>query len=240
MAPKRMTSKFVSARELKKCYSVMGHFYDISLDGAVHLNCRSSLEILSLVNADDFRDVCRGLPDAVFIMMNPGSSRPLDKLPSSIRDIRAISDRKTFVKTRPDTTQYQVMRVMARLGWQHVRVLNLSDLREPKSSVFSSRFQSIEASHGYTAHSLFSPIRTPELTRELHRKVDAPLICAWGVSPKLNSLICVAAPVLRDAGICRGLLKVGTSDRYFHPLPTLQTDKEIWVNKLCKELGRDV
>ena len=235
-----MTSEFLPAAELKNLYSVMGHFYDISLNNTVHLNCRSSLEILSLVNADDFRDVCRGLPDAVFIMMNPGSSRPLDKLPSSIRDIRAISDRKTFVKTRPDTTQYQVMRVMARLGWQHVRVLNLSDLREPKSSVFATTFRSIELNYGYTAHSLFSPIRTQELTVELRRKVDAPLICAWGVSPKLNSLICVAAPVLRDAGICRGLLKVGTSDRYFHPLPTLQTDKEIWVNKLCKELGRDV
>ena len=106
--------------------------------------------------------------------------------------------------------------------------------------MFATTFRSIELNYGYTAHSLFSPIRTQELTVELRRKVDAPLICAWGVSPKLNSLICVAAPVLRDAGICRGLLKVGTSDRYFHPLPTLQTDKEIWVNKLCKELGRDV
>ena len=218
----------------------MGHFYDISLNNKVRLKCRSSLEILSREIAGNFSGVSRGLPDAVFIMMNPGSSRTVETSPSRIRDVGAISDCKTFVQTRPDTTQYQVMRVMTRLGWQHVRVLNLSDLREPKSSVFATTFRSIELNYGYTAHSLFSPIRTQELTVELRRKVDAPLICAWGVSPKLNSLICVAAPVLRDAGICRGLLKVGTSDRYFHPLPTLQTDKEIWVNKLCKELGRDV
>ena len=218
----------------------MGHFYDISLNNKVRLKCRSSLEILSREIAGNFSGVSRGLPDAVFIMMNPGSSRTVETSPSSIRNVGAISDCKTFVQTRPDTTQYQVMRVMTRLGWQHVRVLNLSDLREPKSSVFATTFRSIELNYGYTAHSLFSPIRTQELTVELRRKVDAPLICAWCVSPKLNSLICVAAPVLRDAGICRGLLKVGTSDRYFHPLPTLQTDKEIWVNKLCKELGRDV
>ncbi len=235
-----MTSEFLPAAELKNLYSVMGHFYDISLNNKVRLKCRSSLEILSREIAGNFSGVSRGLPDAVFIMMNPGSSRTVETSPSSIRDVGAISDCKTFVQTRPDTTQYQVMRVMTRLGWQHVRVLNLSDLREPKSSVFATTFRSIELNYGYTAHSLFSPIRTQELTVELRRKVDAPLICAWGVSPKLNSLICVAAPVLRDAGICRGLLKVGTSDRYFHPLPTLQTDKEIWVNKLCKELGRDV
>ena len=235
-----MTSEFLPAAELKNLYSVMGHFYDISLNNKVRLKCRSSLEILSREIAGTFSGVSRGLPDAVFIMMNPGSSRTVETSPSSIRDVGAISDCKTFVQTRPDTTQYQVMRVMTRLGWQHVRVLNLSDLREPKSSVFATTFRSIELNYGYTAHSLFSPIRTQELTVELRRKVDAPLICAWGVSPKLNSLICVAAPVLRDAGICRGLLKVGTSDRYFHPLPTLQTDKEIWVNKLCKELGRDV
>ena len=235
-----MTSEFLPAAELKNLYSVMGHFYDISLNNKVRLKCRSSLEILSREIAGNFSGVSRGLPDAVFIMMNPGSSRTVETSPSSIRDVGAISDCKTFVQTRPDTTQYQVMRVMTRLGWQHVRVLNLSDLREPKSSVFATTFRSIELNYGYTAHSLFSPIRTQKLTVELRRKVDAPLICAWGVSPKLNSLICVAAPVLRDAGICRGLLKVGTSDRYFHPLPTLQTDKEIWVNKLCKELGRDV
>ena len=235
-----MTSEFLPAAELKNLYSVMGPFYGISLNNKVRLKCRSSLEILSREIAGNFSGVSRGLPDAVFIMMNPGSSRTVETSPSSIRDVGAISDCKTFVQTRPDTTQYQVMRVMTRLGWQHVRVLNLSDLREPKSSVFATTFRSIELNYGYTAHSLFSPIRTQELTVELRRKVDAPLICAWGVSPKLNSLICVAAPVLRDAGICRGLLKVGTSDRYFHPLPTLQTDKEIWVNKLCKELGRDV
>ena len=235
-----MTSEFLPAAELKNLYSVMGHFYDISLNNKVRLKCRSSLEILSREIAGNFSGVSRGLPDAVFIMMNPGSSRTVETSPSSIRDVGAISDCKTFVQTRPDTTQYQVMRVMTRLGWQHVRVLNLSDLREPKSSVFATTFRSIELNYGYTAHSLVSPSRTQELTVELRRKVDAPLICAWGVSPKLNSLICVAAPVLRDAGICRGLLKVGTSDRYFHPLPTLQTDKEIWVNKLCKELGRDV
>ena len=211
-----MTSEFLPAAELKNLYSVMGHFYDISLNNKVRLKCRSSLEILSREIAGNFSGVSRGLPDAVFIMMNPGSSRTVETSPSSIRDVGAISDCKTFVQTRPDTTQYQVMRVMTRLGWQHVRVLNLSDLREPKSSVFATTFRSIELNYGYTAHSLFSPIRTQELTVELRRKVDAPLICAWGVSPKLNSLICVAAPVLRDAGICRGYLTIHQKTRGLH------------------------
>jgi len=59
-------------------------------------------------------------PDAVFIMMNPGSSKPLvevnNHFPATSLNKLAIS----LVPTKPDTTQYQVMRLMHYRWWQHV------------------------------------------------------------------------------------------------------------------------
>lgn len=232
-----MPIKFVPAHDLLKTYSVLGHFYEVALSPELSISCRSVLEILTTEGASGFSDTCRGLPDAVFIMMNPGSSRPLAG--ANIQRLEEIADRKVLVPTKPDTTQYQVMRVMLRMGWNHVRVLNLSDLREPKSGAFATAYKSIEQIHGFKNHSLFSPSRKKELRAELRRKADAPLVCAWGVSSSLDSLINAAAPILSAAGVCHGLAKPGALGKYFHPLPTLQVDKEAWVNDLCKKLGRD-
>ena len=49
-----------------------------------------------------------------------------------------------LVLTQPDNTQYQVMRVAVACGWSHVRVLNLSDLRDPKSGSFLERVNALE------------------------------------------------------------------------------------------------
>ena len=65
---------FIYAGELKTRFNVFGHFYDLRLGGKV-LKCRSTLDIV----AADISDCSTMLPDAVVIMMNPGSSRPLDR-----------------------------------------------------------------------------------------------------------------------------------------------------------------
>ncbi|MFM6344569.1 MAG: hypothetical protein ACKPFK_05395, partial [Dolichospermum sp.] len=61
--------EFVYADELKRSFSVRGHFYDVEIAGKV-FPCRSVLEIIA--NAGDSE--ATGVPDAVVIMMNPGSS----------------------------------------------------------------------------------------------------------------------------------------------------------------------
>lgn len=65
-------------------------------------------------------------PDLMVVMMNPGSSKPLDGIENNNCESEAI----------PDNTQNQIMRVMNRCNFDYARILNLSDLREPKSSVF--------------------------------------------------------------------------------------------------------
>jgi hypothetical protein len=141
-----------------------------------------------------------------------------------------------LVAARPDTTQYQVMRIMDRMGWNHVRVINLSDIRESRSSVFMDRYRALEDGHGYRAHSMFSTERRAELTQALRRKRDAPLVLAWGVHPKLTPLIREALPLLQAAGQCFGMQQQDAKDKYFHPLPMLQTEKVRWVRDLSAQL----
>jgi hypothetical protein len=110
---------------------VLGHFYNIVV-GAQRVRCRSALEIvreeLMPVRID-------AAPDAIVVMMNPGSSQPTDSVPEEVELTRFLLTLK-LVATKPDTTQYQIMRLMHYCGWDHVRVLNLSDLREASSASF--------------------------------------------------------------------------------------------------------
>ncbi|HZX26464.1 MAG TPA: hypothetical protein VFF16_05315 [Telluria sp.] len=214
---------FVSAAELKDEFEVTGHFYRVRVRGLGALACRSVLEIAR-------RDGPRGKAEAVFVMMNPGSSAPLAGAEPEI-GMGAIGALPVAqVPAKPDTTQYQLMRVMRHTGWNRVRVLNISDLREPSSAVFVERFGALEPR--YPAHSVFAPARAAELAAKLERKRGAPVVCAWGVSPALDPLIarCLAA---LDGHSLVGLRKPDTADKYFHPLPPVQSGQRQWVTEMC-------
>ena len=226
-----MTIAFIPAGDLKLQYSVLGHFYSLHVPDKEPIKCRSVLEITSKVAREN------PAADAVFIMMNPGSSRAVEQtdhlvLAGSISEMSAH-----LVPTVPDTTQYQIMRVMHYSGWQHVRVINLSDLRDPQSGAFSRRYTQLERESGSTVHSVFSPERAAELIRRLSRRPGGPLICAWGVSDDLNPLIKRAIKALALEANVTGLEKPGQSGKYFHPLPSLQSQKEQWVVQMLAQLN---
>lgn len=65
-------------------------------------------------------------PDIMVVMMNPGSSRPIDGIDNNKLESLAV----------PDNTQSQIMKVMLNSNLQYARILNLSDLREAKSNIF--------------------------------------------------------------------------------------------------------
>jgi hypothetical protein len=226
--------RFIPAKELKCKFDVFGHFYSIQVAPKKVVECRSVLEI---VEANHAPKKTTGLsnrkPDAVFIMMNPGSSRPLTEVGNRIH-AKAIHELPiSLVPTKPDTTQYQVMRVMHFCEWRHVRVLNLSDLRCPKSGVFFKQFKGLEEEHLFDAHSVFSDRRTEELSLKLISGI--PVIRAWGVSPHLDPLIERCLSKLTKAKLVRGLLKKGTTNKFLHPLPSLQSQKVEWANRMVKQ-----
>lgn len=221
---------FIPAVGLKQKYKVLGHFYTLNAPEVEPLKCRSILEITS-------KDLSQSpAVDAIFVMMNPGSSRPMDET-NHIVNSDCISGMTTrLVPTIPDTTQYQVMRVMHHSGWNRVRVLNLSDLRDSKSDSFAKRYMQLEAQAGCKVHSVFAPERSSELQNHLSRKYNAPIICAWGVSNDLTPLIERTQCLLTSESHVIGLVKAGQSGKYFHPLPPLQRQQKQWVLQILQQL----
>ncbi|TQM03683.1 hypothetical protein FB548_3643 [Pseudoxanthomonas sp. 3HH-4] len=225
-----MKVTFIPARDLKSKFEVLGHFYSLAVLGKEPVKCRSVLEI----RTSDCSQY--DLADAVFVMMNPGSSKPLSEQDYvvSLEGVAGLTD--ALVPTAPDTTQYQLMRVMHFMEWRVVRVINLSDLRDPQSASFVDRYTAFEEETGTTSHSVFSSDRSHQLARHLLRGSRAPIVCAWGVSNDLTPLICRAVTALAPHSRVTGLSKPGEEGKYFHPLPTLQHQKVIWVERMLATL----
>lgn len=228
--------RFIPASDLKTRYDVVGHFYSIEISRTEAIPCRSVLEIVEQDHAPDkMSALSRRKPDAVFIMMNPGSSRPLVEVNNRIAADKLHELPISLVPTKPDTTQYQVMRLMHYCGWRHVRVLNLSDLRCSKSGEFFKRFKRLEDQAAFDAHSVFSIRRKNELALKMTTDKTIAVVCAWGVSDELDPLIERCTSQITKNRTIKGLRKVGTANKFLHPLPSLQSQKISWVHRMVEQ-----
>ena len=178
----------LSAAQLLQRFDVFGRYREVELGGKVW-SMRSHLEIMATeLKADPTqRD---GPADLVAVMMNPGGSRPLCEL-----------DAQGWAPALPDRTQYQLMR-LAQAGQQHglkirhIRVINLSDLRTPKSAELMRALTEL-APLGVrgSIHSIFGACRRNELAAALG-PTDVPVLRAWGLGSWL-------APLARQAVAAR-------------------------------------
>jgi hypothetical protein len=228
--------RFIPATKLKGRYDVFGHFYSVEVAPNKVVDCRSVLEIVGKAKVpENMSELSKRRPDAIFVMMNPGSSRPLVDVNNHIH-ADAIHDLHiSLVPTKPDTTQYQVMRVMHYCGWRHVRVLNLSDLRCSKSNEFFKQFKRLEQGASFDSHSIFSGRRKNELALKLTKHNTIPVIRAWGLSANLDPLIERCTSKLIKNKAIMGLMKEGTTNKYLHPLPSMQKQKLLWVNRMVEQ-----
>lgn len=230
------------ASELLLRYAIFGAFYNID-DGLVPVKCRNVLEIVRIGTAveasmiPDVTELYTYPADAIFIMMNPGSSEPrpagheqYSGPPAYLFDAN-LPDRilsTSLVRTKPDNTQYQLMRIMDHYAWDHVRVLNLSDLREAKSGVFIQVTKNgSELCQSYI-HSIFAAARTVERDRAFYRKVNAPIIKAWGTNKGLQALADLCSQQLPRQH-CFGLGHKNGPLFYRHPLPSLVSAQQVWL-----------
>jgi hypothetical protein len=172
-------------------------------------------------------------PDAVVIMMNPGSSRPIEDgdTDSLLTMPLPAGFQKPLVLTQPDNTQYQIMRIMVSKHWKHVRVLNISDLRDPKSPSFIAKTKALAGLPGGAKHSLFCEARAAERGQMLRRKPGAPFILGWGQDAGLiplakQCLSCITGEktITVPAGNDPALTA--------HPSPMLQSKKEEWLDTI--------
>lgn len=211
----------LKAEGLKKEFAVFGHFYDRKFNNSV-IPCRETLEIISLESVPyDFQALPQTQAELIVVMMNPGSSKPASKSYTPIVISRAsdINKKRYIVEAKPDNAQYQIMRFMLINGWSHARILNLSDLRQPKSTVFMKTWPTLSESH-----SIFSKSRR----KSLNELIGEPeqILLAWSQEKSLFPLAEMANSVVRSfntIGLSRG------EHLYAYPSPMLQKHKEAWL-----------
>jgi hypothetical protein len=121
------------------------------------------------------------------------------------------------------------MKIMQRFKYKYARILNLSDLREPKSYVFYKKIFELERKQ--INHSIFSEKRNEEFI-ELFEK-NVPVIYAWGVNKKLTGLAKIAWNRIGiDDPI--GLKKENQDYSFYHPLPRNNEEQKEWIRKIIE------
>lgn len=158
--------------------------------------------------------------DLTVIMMNPGSSKPKS-------DSENFLDK--FVEATPDPTQKQIKAVMEECGFEYAKIINLSDLREPKSKIFYDKIR------GGIQNSIFE--NTDSLSEYL--SVESTFIFAWGVNYNLKNLAENALKKIEE-DFGKNIKKVGKQHEnkfgYYHPYPRKKSDKENWITEICKQI----
>lgn len=227
-----MNPEFLSLRaaDLKKVFGVYGHFYELKL-GNTYYPARSVLELIHHdITPLDLDELSSRQPDSLVIMMNPGSSRPVDThyRPLKIDQITDIGLKREWVQSQPDTTQYQIMRLMASRRWDHTRIINLSDLREPKSGRFLETVEYLETVSRGGIHSIFNPERVNELHQLTGIRGQAPVVLGWGRDTGLLTLAKQALGAL-DGWNLTGVPAGDGGFLFAHPSPMLQRHKDQWL-----------
>ena len=202
-------------------FFVRGRFYERKEAGVVW-RLRDRLEIYE--HGLDWSDVRDGEADLVAVMMNPGGSRPMDGA--------LFNEADGWCDALPDRTQYQLMRLA--LGAQnirHIRVINLSDLRTPKSAEL---FAALPRLGGW--HSIFDASRRDDLARALGASTT-PVLRAWGMAAQLRPLIEKALPLLQEHPTL-GITEDGFA--YRHPLPQHYALQQRWLSQVTGQIyGKD-
>ena len=160
-------------------------------------------------------------PDLMVIMMNPGSSEPTN----------GDDNGRIETEAKPDLTQNQIIRAMEDSNFKYARVLNLSDLREPKSSQFYRKINPMSADGIY--HSIFGENRNQDFS-DLYVK-GIPVIYAWGVNKKLMSLAKRALETTRTENSI-GWNKPRYDFAYYHPLPRSYKKQREWSETIEEKI----
>ena len=106
------------------------------------------------------------------------------------------------------------------------RVLNLSDIREPKSEIFYDKIKEMENLN--IPHSIFQEVRQDDFNNLWVNNVT--VIFGWSVN---NKLIKQALDAIEKINIIEpiGIKKVGFKLVFYHPLPPSSNKQKEWVGK---------
>ena len=211
---------------------ICGHFYRFDDQHAPYAG-RSTLEIVRTPTTG-MDEILRTIPDIVIIMMNPGSSEPWDTdvNPETIEDATLIHRNASLADTMPDDTQCSILQLMERKSLTHVRVLNLSDIREPKSAEFLKQLTREKPNVG--PHSIFSTTRSLELQLRLQARLRL-VVLAWGRDPRLRFLAEACVNALPRCYRRLGQRAPGDCHLYSHPWQRSARARAEWVNAIIDQ-----
>ena len=191
-------------------FEVIGFFYEIG-----DYKCRKYLDI-------KFKSSKMTNPDLMVVMMNPGSSYPLD----------GIDNNTVPSVTEPDNTQDQIMKVMKNASFEYARILNLSDLRTPDSNKLYDFIKSENSKA--VPHTIFDKNRIDDFNSLFVKGV--PIIYGWGVSSSLTELAKLAIEKINHPSPI-GLKKDSEKYAYYHPLPRIYNKQIEWVERVSQMLS---
>lgn len=207
----------IPAEQLKQTFSVEAKFYHAEIENE---------KILMRREARIRRNgVFTTRADAVIVMITPSNCAQAGETAKSPRDAE-------WIPTKPNPTQYQLMNLMERQGWNLITLINLSDICEGNIG----NFKIIENKFNRTdiSHSLFQEDNVQD--REALLASADHLIFAWGSSNVAKRL---AAQF--------GLFKEGNPEKSYahakawvavengfprHPKPATVADRVVWLDKM--------
>ena len=232
---------FCSPYILRQQFAVYGSFFRMCVAGRT-LCCRSTLEIILRNRVPDgVNGLMTSKPDHVVFMMNPGSSYPCDdrNCAGPVLAPGEVLTRAMLRPAYPDKVQYQIMRVMVRLCLQHVRVLNLSDVRESRSARFFSLLCNGDAP--VPSHSILSTERTQEFKERLN-PTSASIVVGWGESDKILPLATVCVNKLDSLGRCFRLVGMKNDThraKFTYPCPPFKSRHWLleWVSEIASGIA---
>ena len=160
----------------------------------------------SLVRLTQVRGDASQKSEALVVMMNPGSCKPINQMPQA----------DGFFDAKIDRTLGRICRLLKLRNWRSVDVINLSDKREALSRVFLRNHDNGD----FARTSIFCEARRDELKGVLEGK--EVIVLAWGCSERLSGQKEQALRILReltgDSVVMVGLQPEGRGVHYYHPL----------------------
>ena len=158
-------------------------------------------------------------------MMNPGSCKPIND-----EDLKNSSSPESaiYINVKNDRAQKRVMQLMDNTNFNKVRILNLFDCKEPKSS---KAVQMANEDYGFPIN-IFSHARKDELNKLT--KDNVPYIVAYG----LNGLVDfkkLALEFLADKKVY-GIKKDNNDLLYYYLSPFKEIDAQKIITEIVSQI----
>lgn len=214
---------FQPSKELETIFSTEAAFYRLETGGQQKL-CRS-LATIRRINTQTSN------ANALFVLLNPGKSMPMTgKEPIPV--FTGGVDPQPLVSAVPDNTMYQLMRLMERMNWDYVKIINLTDMKTEKfeEHLESQRFMK---QHGDSRHSVFSIDRRNELVD--YAGNSESIIAGWGTKSAIIPAAEEAFSSLSELGNVKGL-SYKSLPLFYHPFPWLQHKCVKWLDDMEEQL----